>query len=58
MIVECAWCGCVVGEKDGRGVEGITSGICDGCFAGISAEISPGAEMAQPEPIERVVLRG
>ena len=48
MIIECAWCSCVVGQKDGLGATGVTSGICDECFAAIYGDIS-GAEGA-PEP--------
>ena len=42
MIVECAWCNSILGEKDGCGLTGITSGICDECFARISGEPPPG----------------
>lgn len=40
MTVECAWCGCIVGQKDGLGLNGITSGICGDCFATIAAQIA------------------
>jgi hypothetical protein len=42
VIVECAWCGSFLGEKDGRGLTGITSGICDECFMQIFGELSSG----------------
>jgi hypothetical protein len=42
VIVVCAWCNSILGEKDGRGLTGITSGICDECFAKISTEPPPG----------------
>ena len=29
--VTCAWCGKDMGEKDGRGVEGVSHGICEEC---------------------------
>jgi hypothetical protein len=41
VIVECAWCGCVLGEKDGLGLSGKTSGICQECLAAISGDLSP-----------------
>jgi hypothetical protein len=35
VIVECAWCGSSLGHKDGLGLEGVSSGICDACFAAL-----------------------
>jgi uncharacterized Zn finger protein (UPF0148 family) len=32
MPIECAWCGIPLGEKNGEGVEGTTSGICPDCL--------------------------
>ena len=32
MDVICAWCGKKIGEKDGKGVEGESHGICDDCL--------------------------
>ena len=32
MVIECACCGKYLGEKDGRGVEGPTSSVCDNCL--------------------------
>lgn len=32
MIIVCGWCKKKLGEKDGRGVEGPTTGICDYCL--------------------------
>ena len=32
MKVVCSWCGKEMGEKDGKGVEGVSHGICDSCF--------------------------
>ncbi len=40
MTIECAWCGCIVGQKDGLGLNGITSGICGDRFATISEQIA------------------
>ena len=31
MKVACAWCGKDMDEKDGRGVEGTSHGICEEC---------------------------
>jgi len=33
LKVECAWCGKDMGEKDGKGQEGTSHGICDECAA-------------------------
>ena len=33
MKVVCAWCGADLGEKDGKGEDGISHGMCDKCFA-------------------------
>jgi len=32
LQIVCAWCGKVLGETDGEGVEGKPSGICDHCL--------------------------
>jgi len=37
MQIECAWCGKSMGEKDGQGQEGVTSGICPECKAKVKA---------------------
>ena len=31
MKIGCSWCGMDMGEKDGGGVTGTTSGICSEC---------------------------
>ena len=31
LIVKCAWCGKYLGVKDGKGVSGISHGICKEC---------------------------
>lgn len=31
LQIYCAWCGKCMGTKDGKGVEGVTHGICDEC---------------------------
>jgi len=28
----CAWCKCDMGTKDGKGISGISHGMCDKCF--------------------------
>jgi len=33
MKIICAWCRKDMGEKDGEGQEGITSTICEECWA-------------------------
>ena len=50
MIVECAWCGSSLGHKEGLGVEGVTSGICDGCFAELERLTPSRKAPDQPEP--------
>ena len=37
MRIVCAWCGKDMGEKDGRGVEGVSHSICQECFAMLMA---------------------
>ena len=32
LRIRCAWCGKDMGEKDGKGAEGVTDGICDNCL--------------------------
>jgi len=32
LTIMCAWCRAYMGEKDGRGVEGTTHGMCRGCW--------------------------
>ena len=31
MKIVCAWCGKDMGEKEGKGIEGISHSICDQC---------------------------
>ena len=35
----CAWCNRETGEKDGKGVNGISHGICRECFARLMSEM-------------------
>ena len=48
MIIECAWCSSIVGQKDGLGATGVTSGICDECFEAIYADISAAEGVPAP----------
>jgi len=32
LKIRCAWCGEDMGEKDGKGIEGTSDGICDNCL--------------------------
>lgn len=32
LKIVCGWCGKEMGEKDGEGTEGETTGICDDCL--------------------------
>ena len=31
MKIVCAWCGGETGDKDGRGIDGVSHTICEGC---------------------------
>ena len=39
MIVECAYCGVLIGTKKGKKVGGISHGICDTCKPLVMTEI-------------------
>lgn len=39
MKMICAWCGKDLGEKDGRGVEGISHCVCEGCLHKFQEEV-------------------
>ena len=39
MKIVCAWCGKDMGEKDGKGAEGVSHGICRECFAKLMAKV-------------------
>ena len=32
LKVVCMYCGCAIGEKDGKGVSGVSHGICRDCW--------------------------
>ena len=57
MQIVCAWCGRVIGQKQG---EGVTHGICPQCLARLQAEIATlrrhliGAERAA----EKILKKG
>ena len=38
MKIICAWCGKDLGEKDGKGEEGVTHGLCQECFDKMKVE--------------------
>jgi hypothetical protein len=35
LKVVCTWCGCDMGEKEGKGVSGTSHGICKECYKGM-----------------------
>ena len=39
LKVQCAWCGAVIGEKDGKGVSGVSHGICSDCYSKAMADL-------------------
>jgi len=39
MKIVCAWCGKDMGEKNGKGVEGISHSICRQCLAKFMAKV-------------------
>ena len=39
MKIVCAWCGKDMGEKNGKGVEGISHSICQKCLARLTAKV-------------------
>lgn len=47
MRIVCAWCGKDVGEKDGKGVEGISHSICRECLAKLTAKVEGGEQDGQ-----------
>ena len=38
LRIVCAWCGESMGEKDGKGVSGISHSICEKCSKKIQGE--------------------
>ncbi len=39
MKIVCAWCGKDMGEKDGKGMEGVSHGLCNECLVKLMAEV-------------------
>ena len=39
MEIVCAWCGKKMGEKDGKGIRGISHSLCQGCLAELMAKV-------------------
>jgi len=39
MEIVCAWCDKDMGEKDGKGIEGISHSICPECLAKVLAKV-------------------
>ncbi len=39
LIVKCAWCGKYLGQKDGKGISGISHGICLECAKKIEEKL-------------------
>ena len=42
----CAWCSAYIGEQDGKGVTGISSGICEKCLEAQTVSAPPCAACA------------
>ena len=39
MKIVCAWCGKDMGEKNGKGMEGISHSICEKCLVKLTAKV-------------------
>ena len=39
MKIVCAWCGKDMGEKDGKGIEGISHSICPKCLVKLLVKV-------------------
>lgn len=52
MKIICAWCGEDIGEKESEGVDGVSHGVCNRCFARLQAEAEGGIE-SESEPGEQ-----
>ena len=39
MKIVCAWCNKYMGEKDGKGVRGITHSVCEKCIVEAMAKV-------------------
>jgi len=45
MQVKCAWCQKDLGEKDGKGVSGVSHGMCEACYDKLTADMDIAASM-------------
>jgi len=39
LIMQCAWCGKPMGEKDGQGVSGVSHGMCQECYDKLTEDL-------------------
>jgi hypothetical protein len=49
LMIRCAWCGKDLGTKDGHGVEGETSGICEDCARRWLSDVQVSEALAERE---------
>ncbi len=49
MTIRCAWCGKDLGTKDGQGVEGESSGICEDCARRWLSDVQVSEALAERE---------
>lgn len=49
MKIVCALCGKDMGEKDGKGVEGVSHTFCEECFAKLMAKVESKTSGRRPE---------
>lgn len=38
LTVVCSWCSKDMGEKDGKGVSGVSHGMCEACYDKLTAD--------------------
>ena len=53
LMIRCAWCGKDLGTKDGHGIEGETSGICEDCARRWLSDERVEAAVAERETVRR-----
>ena len=39
LTMTCAWCNKSMGEKDGKGVSGVSHGMCEACYKKLTADM-------------------
>ena len=39
LTMTCAWCSKDMGEKDGKGVSGVSHGMCPSCYKKLTADM-------------------